>query len=403
MKRDHKYLLFFVLLIATAFKSQPGAIHAQGPINASRITMAGVTVTAINVTMPMVLSDSGLAVTKTMVNWTTGKIADEHTAMISAITGMPAYAITGANMSSWNGKADASNVYSKSEVNTMIAANPGPQGVPGTVGATGSTGAKGDTGTQGPQGVQGVTGSTGATGLQGAQGIQGNTGLAGAKGDNGDTGATGVVGPQGVAGATGAQGVIGLTGAQGVQGIMGTTGAKGDQGIQGLVGPAGATGPQGTTGAQGATGTTGASGAAGITGAAGPNVLSTSTATAGAGYAKGNGSNVTFSSMVPVSDVSGLKLSKPYTGVTDASGNYTVTYGITYSTAPNVQANIVGAASKYQFYQVVSRTTTGFTINVFSFNTVASLPIIGALTGALFGATATNVVGATVDVTVTEY
>lgn len=394
MKRDHKYLLFFVLLIATAFKSQPGAIHAQGPINASRITMAGVTVTAINVTMPMVLSDSGLAVTKTMVNWTTGKIADEHTAMISAITGMPAYAITGANMSSWSGKADAANVYSKSEVNAMISANPGPQGTAGAPGPTGPQGVKGDKGDTGAQGPAGTVGAQGDAGPTGPIGATGGNGATGAKGDKGDTGVTGGAGPQGPIGLTGPTGANGSAGGQGIQGAVGPAGP---QGIQGN------TGPTGGTGASGGQGVAGTNGAAGATGAAGPNIVSTSTATSGVGYAAGNGSGIIFKSTVPVGDVSGLKLSKPYTGVTDASGNYTVAYGITYSTAPNVQANIVGAASKYQFYQVVSRTTTGFTINVFSFNTVSSLPIIGALTGALFGATATNVVGATVDVTVTEY
>jgi hypothetical protein len=96
------------------------------------------------------------------------------------------------------------------------------------------------------------------------------------------------------------------------------------------------------------------------------------------------------------------KIPKPYTGTTDANGNYSVTYSTAYAATPNVQANIVTPGSRYYFSQITSKSTTGFTINVFSFSTVTSLPVIGTVVG-LLGATTTNVSGATVDVLVTEY
>lgn len=64
-------------------------------------------------------------------------------------------------------KADASQVYTKAQVDDLIANNPGP---------IGPTGATGDTG---PQGPTGNTGNTGSQGIQGATGAQGNVGPTG--------------------------------------------------------------------------------------------------------------------------------------------------------------------------------------------------------------------------------
>ena len=65
------------------------------------------------------------------------------------------------------------NIYTKSEIDTIIANNPGPTGSTGPVGPQGATGAQGDTGPAGPEGDTGPTGATGATGPQGPQGPTG--------------------------------------------------------------------------------------------------------------------------------------------------------------------------------------------------------------------------------------
>lgn len=85
-----------------------------------------------------------------------------------------------------------------------------------------------------------------------------------------------------------------------------------------------------------------------------------------------------------------------YRGTTDASGNYTVTFGSAFPSAPNIQASINNQASTNQFIRVSNVTTTGFTINVYQRNAVTLLSIEVLL------ASVVNVSGASVDVLVTE-
>ena len=70
----------------------------------------------------------------------------------------------------FTGHVTAPNLYTKTDVDTLIANNPGPTGSTGPVGPQGATGAQGDTGPAGPEGDTGPTGATGATGPQGPQG-----------------------------------------------------------------------------------------------------------------------------------------------------------------------------------------------------------------------------------------
>lgn len=90
------------------------------------------------------------------------------------------------------------------------------------------------------------------------------------------------------------------------------------------------------------------------------------------------------------------KRQETYSGTTDASGNYTVTFSTAYSTTPNVQASITNQSSGNQFIRVSNVTTTGFTINVFQRNAVTLLGL-----EVLLAATA-NVSGALVDVLISE-
>lgn len=85
-----------------------------------------------------------------------------------------------------------------------------------------------------------------------------------------------------------------------------------------------------------------------------------------------------------------------YRGITDVNGAYIVTFGTAFSVAPNVQASINNQASTNQFIRVSNVTTTGFTINVYQRSAVTLLSIEVLL------AATTNVVGASVDVLVTE-
>jgi len=79
-----------------------------------------------------------------------------------------------------------------------------------------------------------------------------------------------------------------------------------------------------------------------------------------------------------------------YSGTTNASGIYTVTFGTAYSVAPNIQANIVGG-SDTQNIRITSVSTTGFTVTVRN-----RTDVIGLLPSY------SNVNGANVDVLITE-
>ena len=79
-----------------------------------------------------------------------------------------------------------------------------------------------------------------------------------------------------------------------------------------------------------------------------------------------------------------------YSGTTNGSGNYTVTFGTAYSVAPNIQANIVGGTNT-NLIKITSVSTTGFTVNV-----VNRTDVVGLLP------TYAVVNGASVDVLITE-
>lgn len=81
-----------------------------------------------------------------------------------------------------------------------------------------------------------------------------------------------------------------------------------------------------------------------------------------------------------------------YSGTTNGSGQYTVTFATAYSVTPNIQANVIGQGTEVQS-RILSVSTTGFTIHVFQ--------RVAVLTLALSTATS-NVSGASVDVIVTE-
>lgn len=90
-----------------------------------------------------------------------------------------------------------------------------------------------------------------------------------------------------------------------------------------------------------------------------------------------------------------LKRQETYTGTTNGSGNYTITFSTSYSVAPNIQANLVGNNTN-QFARVTAVSTTGFTVNVYSFNSLSIAGIVALLP------TVTNVSGASADVLITE-
>ena len=69
------------------------------------------------------------------------------------------------------------------------------------------------------------------------------------------------------------------------------------------------------------------------------------------------------------------KRQETYSGATNGSGIYMVTFATAYSAAPNIQANLT-ANSSNQYLKITAISTTGFTINAFSFVTNTLLGII---------------------------
>lgn len=92
--------------------------------------------------------------------------------------------------------------------------------------------------------------------------------------------------------------------------------------------------------------------------------------------------------------VSGLRKTETFLGTTDASGNYSITFANTYTTAPDVQPQIIGGTFN-QMVRVVSVSTTGCVVQAAQRNLVTLLAI-----EVLLGATV-NLVGASVTVQVT--
>lgn len=92
---------------------------------------------------------------------------------------------------------------------------------------------------------------------------------------------------------------------------------------------------------------------------------------------------------------SNTKRIETYSGITDASGNYTVTYTTAFSVVPDVQPQLqAGTAS--QVVRITSSTTTGFTVNVTNRASVTLLSVEVLL------AATTPVSGASVSILVTS-
>lgn len=85
-----------------------------------------------------------------------------------------------------------------------------------------------------------------------------------------------------------------------------------------------------------------------------------------------------------------------YSGTTNSSGEYTVTYPVEKDVIPNVQPVLRGQSNTNQICMLQSSTTTGFTVKVVQRNTTTLLGIV------VLQETVSNVNGATVDVLVTE-
>lgn len=110
------------------------------------------------------------------------------------------------------------------------------------------------------------------------------------------------------------------------------------------------------------------------------------TARARASISAGNGLSYNSSTGV----ISQAKRRETYSGTTNSSGVYTVTFATSYSTTPNIQANIIGG-SDIQMIRITSISTTGFTVLV---REITSL--VGLLP------TYNNVNGAIVDILISE-
>ena len=61
-----------------------------------------------------------------------------------------------------------------------------------------------------------------------------------------------------------------------------------------------------------------------------------------------------------------------YTGTTDGSGNYTVTFATPFPATPNIQANIIGGTNT-QSSKITAVSATGFTVNVVNRTDVVGL------------------------------
>lgn len=90
-----------------------------------------------------------------------------------------------------------------------------------------------------------------------------------------------------------------------------------------------------------------------------------------------------------------VKREEVYSGVTNASGDYVVTFGKAFAAVPNIQANIVGGTDLQRNTQTV--TTTGFTVHAVQQNTTTV-----ALVGLVLVPGTSVVVGAAIHVSIIE-
>lgn len=90
-----------------------------------------------------------------------------------------------------------------------------------------------------------------------------------------------------------------------------------------------------------------------------------------------------------------VKRMETYSGTSDASGNYTITYGTAYSSTPHVNPTLIGN-DDHTACRITTSSTTGFTIKV---EARSSLSVLGVN---LASFAVSNVVGASVGVLVIE-
>ena len=129
--------------------------------------------------------------TTSSLNWTaaSGDVANAVTASVSPSGEISFYNNRGttdlvADVVGYYTAGPLKNVYTKAQVDALIAAVPAAVGPVGPTGATGASGRDGIDGATGATGPQGPTGTAGLQGPQGPQGAQGLVGPAGAAGDS---------------------------------------------------------------------------------------------------------------------------------------------------------------------------------------------------------------------------
>jgi len=71
------------------------------------------------------------------------------------------------------------------------------------------------------------------------------------------------------------------------------------------------------------------------------------------------------SSYADLPDAPTAKRTETYSGTSDGSGNYTVTYSTAFGSTPDVQPQIqAGSSSDTRTVRITASSTTGFTVNV---------------------------------------
>lgn len=108
-------------------------------------------------------------------------------------------------------------------------------------------------------------------------------------------------------------------------------------------------------------------------------------------WANANGyPSATATDVIVTNKSTSLKKQETFSGTSNASGLYTVTFANAYTVAPNIQANIINATDT-QTLRITSVSTTGFT--VLARNRTDTLGLLP---------TYSNVSGAAIDVVVTQ-
>jgi hypothetical protein len=154
----------------------------------------------------------------------------------------------------------------------------------------------------------------------------------------------------------------------------GPTGATGTTGPTGPTGPTGLTGATGPTGATGSAGSVGATGPTGATGAAGTNATTTASATTSAA---GLESAADKTQLTALPSIQRLRVQ------TDASGNYTWTYGTAF---PGGIVPVIGVVAEGGSTVPLNVQTVGAPTNTSVVFKVLSLPSTSVLSVVVLGA-----------------